>query len=201
MACLTFDCRSTALHESHLLRSHAGDLLYAGEWESPLRSPCEKRPSCCLQQEPDFEQDRSGALLLQTPSLSRHHLPTRNRRGAHAAITPRSGPGDIEAYVAVGDRNLLAGQLHSTATGEWSRRLRLRRQVFCGPDAYSLDPALPLVTGTLSLLRSRERLIWPACAGGSLSSGGFLGGCCAGSLAGCPRSPDAAWLDPGFLGV
>ena len=57
---------------------------------------------------------------------------------------------DIEVHVAVGDRNLLAGQLYSHRhRGSESASFAYDSRYLADPDAYSLDPALPLVTGTL----------------------------------------------------
>lgn len=58
--------------------------------------------------------------------------------------------GDIEVNVAVGDRNLLAGQMYSHRhRGSESASFVYDSRYLADPDAYSLDPALPLVTGTL----------------------------------------------------
>ena len=58
--------------------------------------------------------------------------------------------GDIEVYVAVGERNLLAGQMYSHRhRGSESASFVYDSRYLADPDAYSLDPALPLVTGTL----------------------------------------------------
>jgi len=58
--------------------------------------------------------------------------------------------GDVEVYVAIGDRNLLAGQMYSHRhRGSESASFVYDNRYLADPDAYSLDPALPLVTGTL----------------------------------------------------
>ncbi len=58
--------------------------------------------------------------------------------------------GDTEVNVAVGDRNLLAGQMYSHRhRGSESASFVYDSRYLADPDAYSLDPALPLVTGTL----------------------------------------------------
>jgi serine/threonine-protein kinase HipA len=58
--------------------------------------------------------------------------------------------GDIEVYVAVGERNLLAGQMYSHRhRGSESASFVYDSRYLADPGAYSLDPALPLVTGTL----------------------------------------------------
>ena len=58
--------------------------------------------------------------------------------------------GDIEVYVAVGERNLLAGQMYSHRhRGSESASFVYDNRYLADPDAYSLDRALPLVTGML----------------------------------------------------
>ena len=57
---------------------------------------------------------------------------------------------DIEVHVALGDRNLLAGRMHShRRRGSESASFGYDDRYLADPDAYALDPALPLVTGTL----------------------------------------------------
>ena len=57
---------------------------------------------------------------------------------------------DIEVHVALGDRNLLAGRMHShRRRGSESASFVYDDRYLADPDAYALDPALPLVTGTL----------------------------------------------------
>jgi len=57
---------------------------------------------------------------------------------------------DIEVYVAVGERNLLAGQMYShRQRGSEAASFVYDSRYLADPGAYSLDPALPLVTGTL----------------------------------------------------
>src|ERR1035437_11166622 len=57
---------------------------------------------------------------------------------------------DIEVHVALGDRNLLAGRMYShRRRGSESASFAYDDRYLADPDAYALDPALPLVTGTL----------------------------------------------------
>ena len=57
---------------------------------------------------------------------------------------------DIAVYVAVGDKNLLAGRLYPHRRGGIeSASFLYNASYLADPSAYSLDPALPLVTGTL----------------------------------------------------
>src|SRR5450755_4614964 len=57
---------------------------------------------------------------------------------------------DIEVHVALGDRNLLAGRMYShRRRGSESASFVYDDRYLADPDAYALDPALPLVTGTL----------------------------------------------------
>jgi len=56
----------------------------------------------------------------------------------------------VEVYVALGGRNLLAGRMYShRRRGSESASFIYDDRYLADPDAYSLDPALPLVTGTL----------------------------------------------------
>jgi serine/threonine-protein kinase HipA len=56
----------------------------------------------------------------------------------------------IEVYVALGDRNLLAGRLYShRRRGSESASFVYDGGYLADPDAYALDPALPLLTGSL----------------------------------------------------
>jgi len=65
--------------------------------------------------------------------------------------------GDIEVHVAVGDRNLLAGQMYSHRhRGSESASFAYEARYLADPDAYSLDPALPLVTGSLQTPAGRR---------------------------------------------
>jgi serine/threonine-protein kinase HipA len=57
--------------------------------------------------------------------------------------------GDIAVHVAVGERNLLAGRLYPHRRGVESASFVYDDRYLADPDAYALDPALPLVTGTL----------------------------------------------------
>lgn len=58
--------------------------------------------------------------------------------------------GDIAVHVAVGERNLLAGRLYPhRRRGIESASFVYDDRYLADPDAYALDPALPLVTGTL----------------------------------------------------
>jgi serine/threonine-protein kinase HipA len=57
---------------------------------------------------------------------------------------------DVEVYVAVGEQNLLAGRMYShRRRGIESASFVYNDRYLAGPDAYALDPGLPLVTGTL----------------------------------------------------
>jgi len=57
---------------------------------------------------------------------------------------------EIAVYVAVGERNLLAGRLYPhRRRGIESASFVYDDRYLAHPDAYALDPALPLVTGTL----------------------------------------------------
>jgi serine/threonine-protein kinase HipA len=57
---------------------------------------------------------------------------------------------EVNVYVAVGDRNLLAGRLHSAASFGYDGRY------LADPEAYPLDPALPLVPGVQQAPPGRE---------------------------------------------
>jgi serine/threonine-protein kinase HipA len=57
---------------------------------------------------------------------------------------------DIAVYVAVGEKNVLAGRLYPHRRGGIeSASFLYDASYLADPSAYSLDPALPLVTGTL----------------------------------------------------
>jgi serine/threonine-protein kinase HipA len=57
---------------------------------------------------------------------------------------------DIEVFVATGERNLLAGRMYSHRhRGAGSASFVYDDRYLADPEAYALDPALPLVTGTL----------------------------------------------------
>lgn len=57
---------------------------------------------------------------------------------------------DVAVYVAVGARNLLAGRLYPhRRRGVESASFAYDDRYLADPDAYALDPALPLVTGML----------------------------------------------------
>lgn len=57
---------------------------------------------------------------------------------------------DVDVYVAAGDRNLLAGRLYPHRhRGAESASFVYSDRYLADPDCYSLDPALPLVAGTL----------------------------------------------------
>jgi serine/threonine-protein kinase HipA len=63
---------------------------------------------------------------------------------------------DALVYVAVGDKNLLAGRLHShNRRGVESASFGYSDRYLANPGAYPLDPALPLVSGTLHTPVSR----------------------------------------------
>jgi serine/threonine-protein kinase HipA len=56
----------------------------------------------------------------------------------------------VEVYVAVGEKNLLAGRMYSHRRGaSESASFIYDDRYLADPDAYSLDPALPMVAGTL----------------------------------------------------
>jgi serine/threonine-protein kinase HipA len=58
--------------------------------------------------------------------------------------------GDIEVHVSVGERNLLAGRMYSHRhRGSESASFVYDARYLADPGAYSLDPALPLATGSL----------------------------------------------------
>ena len=57
---------------------------------------------------------------------------------------------DIEVFVATGERNLLAGRMYSHRhRGAESASFVYDDRYLADPEAYALDPALPLVTGAL----------------------------------------------------
>jgi serine/threonine-protein kinase HipA len=57
---------------------------------------------------------------------------------------------DVEVYVAVGERNLLAGRMYPHRHGRSeSASFVYDDRYLADPGAYALDPVLPLVTGTL----------------------------------------------------
>ena len=57
---------------------------------------------------------------------------------------------DVEVYVAVGERNVPAGRMYPHhRRGVESASFVYNDRYLADPDAYALDPALPLVTGTL----------------------------------------------------
>jgi serine/threonine-protein kinase HipA len=57
---------------------------------------------------------------------------------------------EISVYVAIGDENVLAGRMYSHRhRGIESTSFVYNSGFLANPDAYALDPALPLVTGTL----------------------------------------------------
>jgi serine/threonine-protein kinase HipA len=63
---------------------------------------------------------------------------------------------DVAVYVAVGRRNLLAGRLYPyRRRGVESASFIYDDRYLADPDAYALDPALPLVAGTLQTLAGR----------------------------------------------
>src|ERR1700730_16505591 len=63
---------------------------------------------------------------------------------------------EIAVYAAVGERNLLAGRLYpQRRRGVESASFVYDARYLADPDAYALDPALPLVTGTLQSPRGR----------------------------------------------
>jgi hypothetical protein len=72
---------------------------------------------------------------------------------------------EVAVYVAVGDRNLLAGRLYPhRRRGVESASFGYDDRYLADPDSYALDPALPLVTGSLqpsaSRARSRSKATW-----------------------------------------
>jgi serine/threonine-protein kinase HipA len=57
---------------------------------------------------------------------------------------------NVEVYVAVGEKNLLAGRMYPhRRRGSESTSFVYNDRYLADPDAYALDPGLPLVTGTL----------------------------------------------------
>jgi serine/threonine-protein kinase HipA len=66
--------------------------------------------------------------------------------------------GDVEVYAAVGTRNLLAGRMHNHHQngGAESASFAYDDRYLADPEAYALDPALPLVTGTLQAPAGRR---------------------------------------------
>jgi serine/threonine-protein kinase HipA len=64
--------------------------------------------------------------------------------------------GDIAVYAALGEENLLAGRLYAhRRRGVESASFVYDDRFLADPDAYALDPALPLVTGTLQVPAGR----------------------------------------------
>ena len=58
--------------------------------------------------------------------------------------------GDVEVYVAIGEKNVLAGRMYPHhRRGVESASFVYNDRYLADPDAYALDPGLPLVTGTL----------------------------------------------------
>lgn len=58
--------------------------------------------------------------------------------------------GDVSVYVAVGEKDLLAGRLyHHRRRSVESASFIYDDRYLASPEAYALDPALPLVAGTL----------------------------------------------------
>lgn len=63
---------------------------------------------------------------------------------------------DVTVYVAVGERNLLAGRMYSDRRrGVEAASFSYDDRYLADPDAYALDPLLPLVTGTLPTAAGR----------------------------------------------
>jgi len=57
---------------------------------------------------------------------------------------------DVEVHVAIGERNVLAGRMYPHRhRGVESASFVYNDRYLADPDAYALDPGLPLVTGTL----------------------------------------------------
>jgi serine/threonine-protein kinase HipA len=56
---------------------------------------------------------------------------------------------DVAVYLAAGGRDLLAGHVHPSVRDGESISFGYADRYLAGPDAYPLDPALPLVTGAL----------------------------------------------------
>jgi serine/threonine-protein kinase HipA len=66
-------------------------------------------------------------------------------------------PDDIEVYVALGATNLLAGRLYPHyRRGSESATFSYDNGYLANPDAYELDPGLPLVTGALQTAVGRK---------------------------------------------
>jgi serine/threonine-protein kinase HipA len=65
--------------------------------------------------------------------------------------------GDVAVFVTVGEENLLAGRMHShRRRGVESTSFVYDNRFLANPDAYALDPALPLLTGTLQTPAGRS---------------------------------------------
>jgi serine/threonine-protein kinase HipA len=63
---------------------------------------------------------------------------------------------DVAVYAAVGDKNLLAGRMYSRRRrGVESASFSYDDRYLADPDAYPLDPLLPLVAGTLQTAAGR----------------------------------------------
>ena len=70
--------------------------------------------------------------------------------GAAAQAGARAMSGEVAVFVAVGDDNRLAGRMYSHRhRGVESASFVYDDRFLASPDAYALDPALPLVAGTL----------------------------------------------------
>ncbi len=64
--------------------------------------------------------------------------------------------GEVAVYIAVGEKNLLAGRLYAhRRRGAELASFVYHDRYLADPDAYALDPALPLVAGTLQTPASR----------------------------------------------
>src|ERR1700693_1536344 len=71
-------------------------------------------------------------------------------RGAPEKAGAKTASDDVEVYVAVGEKNLLAGRMYPHhRRGIESASFIYNDRYLADPRAYALDPALPLVTGTL----------------------------------------------------
>ena len=64
---------------------------------------------------------------------------------------------DVDVYVAVGERDVLAGRLYPHRhRGVESASFSYADSYLAGPESYALDPALPLVAGTLQTPAARS---------------------------------------------
>jgi serine/threonine-protein kinase HipA len=72
--------------------------------------------------------------------------------------SPRSSTvgSEVDVYVAVGERNLLAGRLRQDGDGTGAASFSYDGRYLADPEAYPLDPALPLVPGAAQAPPGRQ---------------------------------------------